>query len=99
MQEIVLAKVESTKEGQGGLGKFLEISNARDKDEAHSRQAMVVDTNREEHDVSGEQGVQDMSRNSPIKGLTPICKACTDKATMETMEKQTSVSTIDIYKE
>jgi hypothetical protein len=40
-----------------------------------------------------------MSRNSPIKGLTPICKACTDKATMETMEKQTSVSTIDIYKE
>jgi hypothetical protein len=39
-----------------------------------------------------------MSGNTPIKGLTPISKACTDKATMGTMEKQTSISIIDIYK-
>jgi hypothetical protein len=45
MQEIVLVEAESSKEGQGDLGKFLEISKVGDKDEAHSRQAMVVDTN------------------------------------------------------
>jgi hypothetical protein len=73
--------------GQGDLGKFSKISKVGDKDEAHSRQTMVVDTNREEQDVSGEHGVQDIFENTPIKGLTPISKACTDKATMGIMEK------------